>query len=125
MISNGSIRPQKATTVWERGFLERAFAIRGKVTRVPPCLRTSPGEKVMSATTRVLTICLLIFSAAALLYSQGGAYGTILGTVTDNSGAVLANATVDVTNTATNVTTHVQTSTAGDFTVPSLQPGVY
>ena len=48
----------------------------------------------MSATTRVLCICLLITSGAALLYSQGGAYGTILGTVTDNSGAVVANAGV-------------------------------
>ncbi len=79
----------------------------------------------MSATTRVLTICLLIFAATALLYAQGGAYGTILGTVTDNSGAVLANATVDVTNTATNVTNHVQTSSSGDYTAPSLQPGTY
>ena len=78
----------------------------------------------MSATTRVLTICLLIFSAA-LLYGQGGANGTILGTVTDNSGAVLANAAVDVTNTATNVTNHTQTTASGDFTVPFLSPGTY
>ncbi|HYM76046.1 MAG TPA: TonB-dependent receptor [Candidatus Dormibacteraeota bacterium] len=79
----------------------------------------------MSTTTRVLTICLLISSATALLFGQGGAYGTILGTVTDNSGAVLANAGVDVTNTATNVTNHVQTSSSGDYTAPSLQPGTY
>ena len=79
----------------------------------------------MSTMTRVLTICLLIFSATALLHSQGGAYGTILGTVTDNSGAVVPNATVDVTNTATNVTNHVQTSASGDYTVPYLQPGTY
>src|SRR5438270_7120300 len=79
----------------------------------------------MSTTTRVLTICLLISSATVLLYGQGGAYGTILGTVTDNSGAVVANAGVDVTNTATNVTNHVQTSSSGDYTVPYLQPGAY
>ena len=79
----------------------------------------------MSAMTRVLSICLLIFGAAALLYSQGGAYGTILGTVTDASGAVLANAGVDVTNSATNVTNHVQTTSSGDYTVPYLQPGTY
>jgi len=79
----------------------------------------------MSATTRILSICLLIISGAALLYGQGGAYGTILGTVTDNSGAVVANAGVDVTNTATNVTNHVQTTSSGDYTVPYLQPGTY
>ena len=79
----------------------------------------------MSATTRIFSLCLLISLAAAYLYGQGGAYGTILGTVTDNSGAVVANAGVDVTNTATNVTNHVQTTSSGDYTVPYLQPGTY
>ena len=60
-----------------------------------------------------------------LLYGQGGANGTILGTVTDNSGAVLANAGVEVTNVATNVSAHTQSSSTGDFTVPYLQPGTY
>ena len=45
----------------------------------------------MSTMTRILCLCLLIISGA-YLYGQGGANGTILGTVTDNSGAVLANA---------------------------------
>ena len=79
----------------------------------------------MSATTRILSLCLLVCSAAACLYGQGGAYGTILGTVTDNSGAVVASASVDVTNTATNVTNRVQTTSSGDYTVPYLQPGSY
>jgi hypothetical protein len=79
----------------------------------------------MSTTTRILLLFLALISAAGLLYGQGGAYGTVLGTVTDNSGAVLANAGVDVTNTATNVTNHVQTTSSGDYTVPYLQPGTY
>jgi hypothetical protein len=37
----------------------------------------------------------------------------------------VANAGVDVTNTATNVTNHVQTTSSGDYTVPYLQPGTY
>ena len=59
------------------------------------------------------------------VYGQGGANGTILGTVTDNSGAVMTNATVDITNTATNVSNHTQTTSSGDFTVPFLPPGTY
>jgi outer membrane receptor protein involved in Fe transport len=78
----------------------------------------------MSATTRILSLCLLI-SLAPSLYGQGGAYGTILGTVTDNSGAVVANAGVEVANTATNVANHVQTTSSGDYTIPYLQPGTY
>lgn len=56
---------------------------------------------------------------------QGGAFGTILGTVTDYAGAVVPNANVDVTNIATNVAKHAVTTSAGDFTVPYLDPGVY
>jgi hypothetical protein len=74
---------------------------------------------------RNLLGCLLIVVSASWLYAQGGAVGTILGTVTDNSGAVVAGASVDVTNVATGVTTHTQSSSTGDFTVPYLTPGTY
>ena len=79
----------------------------------------------MSTMTRSFLQLLLLISSAGLLYAQGGAYGTILGTVTDNSGAVVANAKVDVTNTETGVVAHTKTSSSGDFTVPSLNPGRY
>jgi hypothetical protein len=84
----------------------------------------SPGEKIMSATTRILWLCLLIASGA-LLYGQGAGTGTILGTVTDSSGAVVANASVDVTNIATGVTTHTQSTSSGDFNAPFLIVGTY
>lgn len=67
---------------------------------------------------------LVVFSTSWLL-GQSGAVGTILGTVTDNSGAVVANASVDVTSVATGVTARTQTSSTGDFTVPYLKPGTY
>ena len=35
-----------------------------------------------------LLLCLTVISLASMLYGQGGATGTILGTVTDNTGAV-------------------------------------
>ncbi len=79
----------------------------------------------MSTMTRNFLLFLLVISAAGLLYAQGGAYGTILGTVTDNSGAVVTKAAVDVTNVNTNVTKHTETSSSGDFTVPYLAPGTY
>src|SRR5438094_2443161 len=79
----------------------------------------------MSAKTRILMLCLLITSAAGLLYGQGGASGTILGTVTDTSGAVIASAKVDVTNIATGVVIHTQTGSTGDYTVPYLNPATY
>src|SRR6266404_2169686 len=79
----------------------------------------------MSTKIQSLTLILLVTFCAGLAHGQGGANGTILGTVTDNSGAVLANATVEVTNIATNVTKHTQTTSAGDFTIPYLPPATY
>ena len=57
--------------------------------------------------------CLFVVATASLLFGQGGANGTILGTVTDNSGAVVANAKVDIINIGTGVTSHTQTSADG------------
>ena len=68
---------------------------------------------------------LLLVACASWLYGQGGGTGTILGTVTDNSGAVVASAKVDVTNTDTGVVASTETTSSGDFTVPSLKPGRY
>ena len=79
----------------------------------------------MSTMTRKFWLCLLVISSAGLLHGQGGAVGTILGTVKDNSGAVVAQAAVDLTNIATGVSNHTETTASGDFTVPYLQPGTY
>ena len=68
---------------------------------------------------------LFVIVCAGLLFGQGGGNGVILGTVTDNSGAVVSNAKVEVTNKATGIVTRTETTSSGDFTVPSLNPGVY
>jgi hypothetical protein len=50
---------------------------------------------------------------------------TILGTVTDSTGAVLPNAKVVVTNTGTGQKREAATSSTGDFSFPLLDVGVY
>ncbi len=67
-----------------------------------------------------ITLCLL---AASLAFAQ--TYGEITGTVTDASGATIADAEVIITNLATNQVRLVKTGTAGAFTVPFLVPGRY
>ncbi len=79
----------------------------------------------MSAKVKTLPLILLMMLSATLLYGQGGANGTIVGTVSDNSGAVVTGAEVEVTNTATGLSNRTQTTSAGDFSVPFLQPGTY
>jgi hypothetical protein len=79
----------------------------------------------MSVKTASLALVGFLLLSSVLLFSQGGATGTILGTVLDNSGAVVSGATVTVTNVGTGVVNHTRTGTSGDYTVPFLQPGTY
>lgn len=53
------------------------------------------------------------------------ARGTILGRVTDPTNAVVAGASVEVTNTETGVRQLSTTNVSGDFLVPFLVPGTY
>src|ERR1700747_249589 len=58
------------------------------------------------------------------LYSQGSS-GRILGTVTDQSGGVIANATVSVVDTERNVSRTMSTDDAGEYNAPNLTPSTY
>lgn len=51
--------------------------------------------------------------------------GSITGTVTDKSGAVIAGASIVVTDKQTGISRTVTTDKAGNYSVPSLQPGTY
>jgi hypothetical protein len=74
---------------------------------------------------RVSALLLLLLAMSPKLFAQSGATGTILGTVTDPSGAVVPNAKITVTNTATKVSFQTVTNSAGDFNAPALNPGTY
>ena len=65
--------------------------------------------------------CLATFPVAGLAQN----FGEITGTVTDPSGAVIAGATVTVTNDATATSRTAETNEAGNYTVPFLNPGTY
>jgi hypothetical protein len=75
--------------------------------------------------------CGKLLRAAAVLIligSYGRAQnitGSIAGRVTDETGAVIANANITVTETAQNIATQRKTSSEGGFTVAGLAPGNY
>jgi hypothetical protein len=73
-----------------------------------------------------ITLCFtVLLLLTGRLFAQAGATGTILGTVTDTSGAIVPNAKVTITNVSTNVDFRTTTSSSGDFYAPSLNPGPY
>src|SRR5206468_13063750 len=73
---------------------------------------------------RVAVLFMLGLALAARLTAQVPT-GTITGTVSDQVAAVLAKATVTVTNKDTGASRVVQTGADGTFSVPSLPPGAY
>jgi len=76
----------------------------------------------------VRTFLVVVFAVLLLnvVQSQGQTQtATISGTATDSSGAVLAGAKVDATNTGTNITQSTVTDAQGRYTIPQLQVGAY
>ena len=51
--------------------------------------------------------------------------GTIVGTITDPQGGVIANAKVTITEDATGLTYEVTSNSSGEFVRPALKPGTY
>src|SRR4051812_41368084 len=68
---------------------------------------------------------LLLLLQAAVLMAQTGGGATLVGTVKDSSGSVVAAATVKVVNTATSFLTQTTTQPDGSYYVPYLTPGNY
>jgi len=70
---------------------------------------------------RMLSLSIL---SIGWLHAQGER-GTLNGTITDASGAVVAGATVKATNAGTNIEVPTQTTESGVFRLPYLSPGTY
>src|SRR5215475_7111162 len=73
---------------------------------------------------RSITALALVLLAETMGMGQSTS-GSITGTVKDGAGAPITDATVLVTNPATNLTRKITTNSAGVFTAPQLPPGNY
>src|ERR1700677_4410029 len=73
---------------------------------------------------RILALSLFVL-VAGVIPGHAQSTATLSGTVTDPSGAVVAQAQVTVQNLSTSVERVVKSDAAGYYTVPSLQPGNY
>jgi Carboxypeptidase regulatory-like domain len=71
-------------------------------------------------------VTFLALFSVGMLYAQGqGNRGTITGTVTDPSGAVVAGVGVTATNVATGEASHASTNNSGLYSILNLFPGNY
>jgi hypothetical protein len=82
---------------------------------------TSSVPKFGRTAALLLFICILCVTAAFAQFDTG----TITGSVTDPSGAVVANAKITVTNTGTGVEKTYSSDTSGNFVASALPFGNY
>lgn len=76
----------------------------------------------LGAVAVVLIAVVLAFSASA---SGQAVNATLLGTVTDSSGAAVGNAKITLTETNTGISRNSQTNDSGNYVFPDLPPGTY
>ncbi len=74
-----------------------------------------------------LQFCLVVFAVLALTFSAFAQMqnGQFTGTITDQTGAAIANAKVTISNPATNLSTSVTSNSSGNYTARELPPGTY
>lgn len=77
---------------------------------------------------RPLLACLFLLATASFapaVHAQTAGTGALTGTITDSSGAVVADTTVKVTNETTGETRSALSEKNGNYLVPLLPPGAY
>jgi hypothetical protein len=82
----------------------------------------------MNKLFRTALVLAFLACASSLLIVTASAqsvYGSVFGTVSDKSGAVIPNATITVTDEAKGTVVTVTSNGAGDYSVPHLIPDVY
>ena len=73
----------------------------------------------------LLKLGFILSLSAGVIVAQTAGTGTLVGTVTDSTGAIVVGANVTVTNPATSFTSKTLTSATGAYYVPYLAPGTY
>ncbi len=81
--------------------------------------------KKIDAFFSIVGLFLMLSNFSQLVEAQTLTTGTVIGTVTDPSGAAVLDATVELRNKATNSQTTQNTNSAGQYTFASVAPGEY
>ena len=72
----------------------------------------------------LILFALLACGACGFLYAQAVS-GSLLGTVTDSSGAVVPSAKITITEMNTGISRKMETNASGNYAFPTLEPGTY
>src|SRR6202045_4062011 len=90
--------------------------------RPSPTALSAVHESTLATQIALLTLSLILIGLPAQAQSTAG---RVLGSVTDQSGASVAGATVVVTDTQRGTSRTLNTDASGDYVAPDLAPGTY
>ncbi len=88
-------------------------------------IRRRTGAISTHCSAGIRAVALFAFLAVLTVTLHGQAFGTISGTVTDPSGAVVAGAKVTATETETSFSRDTVTDSSGHYVIPNLRPTNY
>jgi hypothetical protein len=74
---------------------------------------------------RALSLLILVIGICHVSLNAQNSYGSISGLVTDQGGGVVPGAKITATNVKNNISSDVVSGSAGQFTFPTLEPGIY
>src|SRR5664279_1112571 len=82
-------------------------------------------ESAMRGVISTLSAILVVSTVSGIMWAQTASTGTVLGLVTDPTGAVVPGATVELEDAATKAVRSVTTNAAGRYVFVALSPGTY
>jgi hypothetical protein len=102
-------------------------AVSSTFARIRRVLRGRHSLETLSAKTAVsvLAVGVAVFALTPPGYAQGSASSSIVGHVTDSTGAVVQGATIHIVNKGTSAERVVNSNESGDFSAPNLPPSTY
>src|SRR6266567_4224400 len=91
--------------------------------QIKPCSLALEGLHKMKKSTSGITLCALLALSAAGLFGQ--TFGEFTGRVSDVTGAAVPGAALTLTSVSTNASRSTTSTQSGDYSLPSVPPGMY
>jgi len=88
-------------------------------------LISRPGRSASAGILITILVALIAIALPCSLQAQTAGEGSVTGTVSDSTGAVVPNAHVTATNAATHISTETKTDSAGLYSIAPLPVGTY
>ncbi|MBS1812159.1 MAG: TonB-dependent receptor [Acidobacteria bacterium] len=82
-------------------------------------------QRIFRIKRRAILLALCLFGSVGLAWAQGTSLGTIRGTVTDSSGAVVPGAKVQLTDLTTDLKREAVSDQSGTYEIAALNSGAY